>query len=229
MSERIVIDVDRDGWTKGLQLNIAQLDENDKGWGYRLHGPKYNGSSKNLARHVLDERDAAEIRKMLDAAFPLADAGESEPATPAAPRTERSYWQAIADTITAAGMPVGIDLDGTLTDHQAWSVVWDRQAEQWAVAGYDDESTQCPAAYPGDASPCEGPADAVRIVDHRTTSAEALANPELGTHGCVHHGARLLASTGGGRVYPGPSDATGRKPGQSASVETYLRANGGTS
>ncbi|WP_240812564.1 hypothetical protein [Streptomyces sp. DASNCL29] len=70
MSERIVFDVDRDGWTKGLQLNIAQLDENGSGTGYRLHGPKYNGSSKNLIRHVVDERDAAEIRQMLDAVFP---------------------------------------------------------------------------------------------------------------------------------------------------------------
>ncbi|MEU5595722.1 hypothetical protein [Streptomyces sp. NPDC020298] len=59
------------------------------------------------------------------------------------PRTERSYWVAIADALNAAhavGMPVGIDLDGTLTDHNAWSVVWDRVTEQWTVAGYDDAS-----------------------------------------------------------------------------------------
>ncbi|MEV8042405.1 hypothetical protein AB0P02_00990 [Streptomyces griseoluteus] len=58
------------------------------------------------------------------------------------PQTERSYWVAIADALNAAhavGMPVGIDLDGTLTDHRGWSVVWDRQAERWTVAGYDDE------------------------------------------------------------------------------------------
>lgn len=71
---RIVMDVDRDGWTKGLQLNIAELDENGSGCGYRLAGPKYNGSSKNLLSVVLDERDAAEIRQMLDKVFPLADA-----------------------------------------------------------------------------------------------------------------------------------------------------------
>ncbi|MFD8577210.1 hypothetical protein ACFV1H_17995 [Streptomyces virginiae] len=68
---RIVLDVDRDGWTNGLQLNIAELDENNSGWGYRLAGPKYNGSSKNLLRVELDERAAAEIRKMLDKGFPL--------------------------------------------------------------------------------------------------------------------------------------------------------------
>lgn len=59
-----------------------------------------------------------------------------------APRTERSIWQAIADALNAAegrGMAVGIDLDGTLTDHNAWSVIWDRDAKQWVLAGYDAE------------------------------------------------------------------------------------------
>ena len=58
MTDRIFFDVDRDGWTKNLQLNIAKLDENDRGWGFRLAGPKYNGSSKNLLRTELDERAA---------------------------------------------------------------------------------------------------------------------------------------------------------------------------
>ncbi|WP_435643811.1 hypothetical protein ACR9VJ_26150 [Streptomyces sp. H49] len=61
----------------------------------------------------------------------------------AMPRTERSIWQAIADALNAAesaGMGVGIDLDGTLTDHNAWSVVWDRNAKQWVLAGYDAEA-----------------------------------------------------------------------------------------
>jgi len=71
MSDRIVIDVCRDGWTKGLQLGIVQVDENGSGSGYRLHGPKYNGSSTPLLKHELDERDAAEIRKFLDEVFPL--------------------------------------------------------------------------------------------------------------------------------------------------------------
>lgn len=59
-----------------------------------------------------------------------------------APRTERSIWQSIADALNAAesaGMAVGIDLDGTLTDHNAWSVIWDRDTKQWVLAGYDSE------------------------------------------------------------------------------------------
>ena len=70
MNNRIVLDVDRDGWTKRLQLNIVTLDENDRGMVFRLAGPKYNGSSENLLRTELDERDATEIREALDAAFP---------------------------------------------------------------------------------------------------------------------------------------------------------------
>lgn len=67
-----------------------------------------------------------------------------EPQAPAeafVPQTERSRWVAIADALNAAhaaGMPVGIDMDGTLTDHNAWSVVWDRSAERWTVAGHED-------------------------------------------------------------------------------------------
>jgi hypothetical protein len=55
-------------------------------------------------------------------------------------RTERSIWQGIVDALNAAeerGMSVGIDLDGTLTDHNAWSVIWDRDTKTWVLAGYD--------------------------------------------------------------------------------------------
>ncbi|QIY95847.1 hypothetical protein HEP87_19690 [Streptomyces sp. S1D4-11] len=49
---------------------------------------------------------------------------------------------------------------------------------------------RCPAAHPEDPTPCDGPA-VVTILD----AANAGAN------GCEHHGARLLASLTGGRVY----------------------------
>jgi hypothetical protein len=63
------------------------------------------------------------------------------PSETVVPRTERSLWQAIADALNAAeaaGMAVGIDLDGTLTDRHSWSVVWDRDAKQWVLAGCED-------------------------------------------------------------------------------------------
>lgn len=72
MTDRIELHVDRDGWTKGLQVNLVQLAETNHGMGYRLAGPKYNGSSRNLLTARLDERDAREIRQQLDAVFPQA-------------------------------------------------------------------------------------------------------------------------------------------------------------
>ncbi len=77
-------------------------------------------------------------------------------AEPFVPRTERSYWEAIAAALNEAvtvGVPVGIDLDGTLTDHNAWTVVWDRNTQRWEVAGYGDESAHEEKTTPGDGQP----------------------------------------------------------------------------
>jgi hypothetical protein len=49
---------------------------------------------------------------------------------------------------------------------------------------------RCPAAHPQDPTPCGGPIVVV-IIDTANASAT----------GCEHHGARLLASLEGGRVY----------------------------
>ncbi|MGW3813452.1 hypothetical protein [Streptomyces sp. NPDC005046] len=57
----------------------------------------------------------------------------------------------------------------------------------------DDLGERCPAAHPEDPTPCDGPA-VVTILDSRNA----------GANGCEHHGARLLASLDGGRVYPLP-------------------------
>jgi hypothetical protein len=71
MTDRLTIEVSRDGLTEGLQLSINQLDEEDAGHGYRLAGPKFNGSGETLLTRTLDERDAKEIRRYLDAVFPV--------------------------------------------------------------------------------------------------------------------------------------------------------------
>ncbi len=70
MAKKLSICVDRDGWTKGLQLSIDLEDEKGGGVGYRLAGPKFNGSSIRVFTHILDERDADEIRRYLDQVFP---------------------------------------------------------------------------------------------------------------------------------------------------------------
>lgn len=58
--------IDRDGWTGGLQISI-----DSDGTGCRITGPKYNGSSVSMKKHKLTERDAQEIRRYLDKAFPV--------------------------------------------------------------------------------------------------------------------------------------------------------------
>ena len=72
MAYTLTLDVTRDGWTDGIQLSISKRDETGLGDGYRLAGPKFNGSSEPLLSKTLDERDAAEIRRYLDAVFPVA-------------------------------------------------------------------------------------------------------------------------------------------------------------
>ncbi len=63
----IALSVYRDGWTKGIQISIGHKD----GSGYRLAGPKFNGSGELLKECILDEYAATQIRQYLDQAFPL--------------------------------------------------------------------------------------------------------------------------------------------------------------
>ncbi|MEU0102203.1 hypothetical protein [Streptomyces sp. NPDC006267] len=103
--------------------------------------PVLAASGLPAAEACTDPRHTGPIRAQLGCTGP-------DPAG-TVPRTERAYWQDIADALNAAeaaGMSVGIELDGTLTDHRAWSVVWDRDAERWTLAGYDDEDQEQPPA-----------------------------------------------------------------------------------
>lgn len=58
--------------------------------------------------------------------------------------------------------------------------------------------TRCPAAHPEDPDPCDGP-PVVTVLDAQNAGAD----------GCEHHGARLLASLEGGRVYALPDAPEG--------------------
>lgn len=59
--KQVYLSVDQDGWTEGFQLSIG-----DDGGGYRIAGPKFNGSSKSIIRHALSDRDVRELRAYLD-------------------------------------------------------------------------------------------------------------------------------------------------------------------
>lgn len=60
-----ILGVYKDGWTGETQVSIGDGDS-----GYRLYGPKFNGSSKAICEVKISESDAVEIRRYLDAAFP---------------------------------------------------------------------------------------------------------------------------------------------------------------
>ncbi|MFE1070976.1 hypothetical protein ACFW5W_07070 [Streptomyces sp. NPDC058783] len=99
------------------------------------------------AWHATEQHDA-ERAELIAQRDRIANDTAQALAEPTAPRTEREHWQAIADALNAAnraGMPVGIDLDGTLTDHRMWSVVWLTTEQRWTVAGWEDND-QAPAA-----------------------------------------------------------------------------------
>ncbi|MFE6194160.1 hypothetical protein [Streptomyces sp. NPDC057838] len=77
---------------------------------------------------------------------------------------------------------------------------------------------RCPAAHPDDPTPCVGPV-VVTVLD--ATNA--------GAKGCEHHGARLLASLTGGRVYPlpdAPDDAAIRVFKEADGTHPYPWADG---
>ncbi|GGQ93702.1 hypothetical protein GCM10010251_05610 [Streptomyces aurantiogriseus] len=57
---------------------------------------------------------------------------------------------------------------------------------------------RCPAAHPEDPTPCVG-----------SVVVTVLDRVNAGADGCEHHGARLLASLAGGRVYALPHAAPG--------------------
>lgn len=64
------------------QLSINAMRGEHNGHGYRLMGPKYLGRSRNLRTVELSQRDANEIRAILDEVFgPQAPAVAPEPST----------------------------------------------------------------------------------------------------------------------------------------------------
>jgi hypothetical protein len=66
---------------------------------------------------------------------------------------------------------------------------------------------RCTAAHPEDPTPCVGPV-VVTVLDAANAGAD----------GCEHHGARLLASLDGGRVYALPDAPEG------AAIRTFKAA-----
>jgi hypothetical protein len=75
MNDQLTIAAYRTHAEGRVQITLSQTDEQGRGWGRRLAGPKhYNSGTTELVSAVLDADDARELRRMLDAVFPLAPA-----------------------------------------------------------------------------------------------------------------------------------------------------------
>jgi hypothetical protein len=118
VTDKLTIGVFRDGVTSRLQVSINQLAGDGTGTGYRLVGPKFSGTGEKLTERPLDECDAAEIRRYLDAVFPL----------PAAPHTLTVPLSGSDDAVTDS-----VALMSALEDYA------DRKRDE---AQYDDSQSK---------------------------------------------------------------------------------------
>ena len=71
MTVKLVIEVYRHNATGRPQVAIGTVDQDGLSDLYRLAGPGFTGTDRNLLSRPLDEADAAEIRRYLDAVFPV--------------------------------------------------------------------------------------------------------------------------------------------------------------
>jgi hypothetical protein len=96
------------------QIVISRTDENGRGEGYRLAGPKhYNSGTTQLVTSDLDERDARELRAMLDAVFPVDQAEYRNQVLAEAADLLKAQHAAVYDDAggkVASGLLIGADL-----------------------------------------------------------------------------------------------------------------------
>ncbi|MEU1515547.1 hypothetical protein ABZ490_25925 [Streptomyces sp. NPDC005811] len=107
--------------------------------------------------------------------------------------------------LAAYGDPAGFDIDQYARGYGALSEslrillrALDAEPAAEVVSPIGDTAPRCPAAHPEDRTPCGGPV-AVTVLDRHNAGAK----------GCEHHGARLLASLDGARVYALPDAPDG--------------------
>ncbi|MFE1926510.1 hypothetical protein ACFW91_28615 [Streptomyces asoensis] len=150
--------------------------------------PIARGRATNTAR-------LAELHRLCDEDYAK---GRSQRATP---RLAPTYAPAVLPPVTEpSDLDVAIrvaqqllDCDHLLSVREAMRLLLRALgAEPPAPAALPagQRAPRCPAAHPDDPTPCTGPL-AVMILDSTNAGAKA----------CEHHGARLLASLEGGRVY----------------------------
>ena len=70
MTAKLAFKVYLDGPTDRFQLVLMRTGDNGASDGYRIAGPKFTGTASLVLSRDLDEDDAVEIRRYLDAVFP---------------------------------------------------------------------------------------------------------------------------------------------------------------
>ncbi|MEH0520547.1 hypothetical protein QBA38_16185 [Streptomyces stelliscabiei] len=103
---------------------------------------------------------------------------------------------AVADLHRLCRDDYASSIDRRIQDHRDDAHLTENATE--AVAATMELTVRCPAAHGDDPTPCDGP-PAVTVLDAQNAGAD----------GCAHHGARLLASLEGGRVYALPDAPAG--------------------
>jgi hypothetical protein len=86
---KLTLSIDKHGPQHQASLNVKYDD--DTGHGYRLLGPKYIGDSRLVKEAELSERDAQEIRKLLDEVYPPAKTQATN---------DLEAWEALGETIS---------------------------------------------------------------------------------------------------------------------------------
>ncbi|MGW4759556.1 hypothetical protein [Streptomyces chartreusis] len=146
------------------------------------------------------EFDETQTRASVWSQLELNDVYERIGGTVTSRHVERTDSDGIPWTATEITLTTDVPGVGTV---ETFTDLYDGPAEY----GYRDDlpvllalaaAQRCPAAHPEDPDPCDGPA-AVTILDRTTAGAD----------GCEHHGARMLASLEGGRVYALPDAPAG--------------------
>jgi hypothetical protein len=60
----LVLEVFKDNITGGIQVSLSDLDEQGRGTGYRILGPKFLGDSSLLVKRTLDSHDIDCLHRM---------------------------------------------------------------------------------------------------------------------------------------------------------------------
>lgn len=129
----------------------------------------------------------------------MSEANVRQPLYGAAARLVRDQLREPSDLDVAIRVAQQLlDSDSVLSLREALRLLLRALDAEVSGSRKNPSEVRCPAAHPEDPTPCVGPS-VVTVLDAVNAGAD----------GCEHHGARLLASLEGGRVYALPDAPAG--------------------